>query len=840
MNLPTHSYGFQPGRAAARPNFSLHTLAISLALAFAGAGLPDFAQAGETAAASAADAIGLDLPAAPLGESLNALARQAGVQIVYAGSLAEGRIAPALKGRYRVAEALQRLLAGSGLEARARDARTFTVTRPSQESGDARMLGDVVVTAQASRGGLTEGTGSYTTGSTNAATGLNLSLRETPQSVTVVTRQRMDDQNLNSLGQVLAQTPGVSVTGSSSLSALALVPVYSRGYLLSRFQIDGAAVSPYTFSMDGAGWYGLGGLDTALYDSVAVVRGSTGLLTGNGDPSGSVNLVRKRPTDTFQASLTGTVGRWDQYRAVADVGGPLNAAGTLRGRLVAFHDEGKSWVDRKEHDRNVAYAVLDADLGNATLLSLALEHHREKYKGDATQDFFPVTFADTGTATPFSRSDNASTNWSYGDQEKTVASLTLEHRINDDWQAKARYSHTTSEVSGKSGTVLSLNSDGAINQFRSSKTISPTTPRSHEWDLRLNGRYGLWGRQHDLVAGFNGYRTRLTEHKRFNRFPSDLANNALNWNGNHPEPDWAEVDLENYALKTEQYGVFLATRLRPADDLSVIVGGRLTSWKTSTFDRVTGVTTDDRKENSVFTPYAGVVYDLSKLLSAYASYTEIFNPQSLKDVNGRFLDPEKGKNVELGLKGEWFGGRLNASAAVFETRKDNLAVAIPDVYTPDGNTAYSAESGTKGRGWELEVSGELAPGWQLQGGYARIVTRDADGGRMNSIFVPKHSFKLFTTWKPAAVQGLTVGGGVQWQSEVNYSSYAQYFSAAQLDLLRQKSYAVASLLAQYRFDKHWHLSVNLNNVFNKNYRTHPYDHNYGAERNLQATLRYQF
>ncbi|MBW7903307.1 MAG: TonB-dependent siderophore receptor [Rhodocyclaceae bacterium] len=788
MNQPIHTRSSQPGRAAARPNFSRHTLAISLALASAGAGLPNFVQAEEAAAASAVAAIALDLPAAPLGESLNALARQAGVQIIYAGALAEGRVAPALKGNYRVAEALQRLLAGSGLEARARDARTFTVARPSQERGDARMLGDVVVTAQATRSGLTEGTGSYTTGSTSAATGLNLSLRETPQSVTVVTRQRLDDQNLNSLGQALAQVPGLSVGGSSSPSSLALAPVYSRGYLLSRFQIDDAAVSPYTFSMDGAGWFGLGGLDTALYDSVTVVRGSTGLLSGNGDPSGSVNLVRKRPTDIFQASLTGTVGRWDQYRTVADFGGPLNAAGTLRGRVVAFHDEGRSWVSRQGYDRNVGYAVLDADLGKDTLLSLALEHHREKYQGIGTNAFFPVTFADTGTATPFSRSDNAATDWSDGDQEKTVASLALEHRFNDDWQAKARYSHTTFEVSGKSGGVLSLNSDGTITTFRPSLTLSPTTTRSHEWDLRLNGRYGLWGRQHDLVAGFNGYRTRLTEHKRFGRFGTSTAN-ALNWNGSHPEPDWAEVDLENYALKTEQYGLFLGTRLRPTDDLSVILGGRLSNWKTNTFDRLTGATTDDRKESSVFTPYTGIVYDFNKSLSAYASYTEIFNPQSSKDVNGRFLDPEEGKNVELGLKGEWFGGRLNASVAVFETRKDNLAVALDNVYTPDGDFAYSAEDGTKGRGWELEVSGELAPGWQLQGGYARIVTRDADGGRLNSIYAPKHSLKLFTTWKPAAVKGLTVGGGVQWQSETNYSSYAIYAtSAAQLELMRQKRF----------------------------------------------------
>ncbi|MFV0456498.1 MAG: TonB-dependent siderophore receptor, partial [Pseudomonas sp.] len=253
-------------------------------------------------------------------------------------------------------------------------------------------------------------------------------------------------------------------------------------------------------------------------------------------------------------------------------------------------------------------------------------------------------------------------------------------------------------------------------------------------------------------------------------------------------------------------------------------------------DKMTGDTTDDRRESSVFTPYAGIVYDLNAWLSAYASYTEILNPQSAKDVSGSILDPEEGKNYELGLKGEWFDGRLNASLAAFETRKDNLAVRDGDRLTPEGGFAYVAASGTKGRGWELEVSGELAPGWQLQGGYARIVTENADGDRLNTDYVPKHSFKLFTTWTPAQLSKLTVGGGVHWQSDI-YSTNA---NAALQRIYTQDSYAVTNLMTQYRFNDQLSLTANLNNVFDKTYRTSTHYHNYGAARNLHATLKYQF
>jgi outer membrane receptor for ferric coprogen and ferric-rhodotorulic acid len=265
------------------------------------------------------------------------------------------------------------------------------------------------------------------------------------------------------------------------------------------------------------------------------------------------------------------------------------------------------------------------------------------------------------------------------------------------------------------------------------------------------------------------------------------------------------------------------------------VGGRVSTWETRAKNPKTGAVTDDRKENNVFTPYVGLVYDLNKQVSAYASYTSIFKPQNYKDVDGGILDPEEGENYELGLKSEWFNGRLQASAAFFEVRKDNLAVADGGRFTPEGNQAYVAANGTKGRGWEVELSGELSRGWHVQGGYTRIVTRGEEGERLNTNIVPKHQLKLFSTYTPPSFNRLTIGGGTLWQSEI-YNASAPALRKART----QKAYTVMNLMARYVVTDHLSLTATLDNVFDKAYRTYTDSYDYGAPRNFMLTARVQF
>ena len=273
---------------------------------------------------------------------------------------------------------------------------------------------------------------------------------------------------------------------------------------------------------------------------------------------------------------------------------------------------------------------------------------------------------------------------------------------------------------------------------------------------------------------------------------------------------------------------YLTSRFSVTDDLSLILGSRLINWKRDTSDRPYGgeETEVNREENGVFIPYAGVVYDLDDTWSLYASYTKIFNPQGswVTDESNKPLDPMEGVGYELGIKGTHLDGKLNSSLAVFKLEQDNLAIWQHD-------NVYSAEQDTTSKGIELELNGELAEGWQASAGYAYSVTTDADDQRINTN-LPRNSFKTFTSYRlHGPLDKITIGGGVNWQSKVG----------ADLHTFSQGSYAVTNLMARYDINQHLSASVNLNNVFDREYYSQSGLYGvYGTPRNVMTSFKYSF
>ena len=342
----------------------------SIALIAALGGGAIVAQQPTAMAQEAAQTRSFDIRPQNLNGALLRFARDARVQVLYDTALVQGRQSPGVSGQMTTTDALQQLLDGSGLGFRVDSPTSISLTQPTA-APDVQTLGTVVldeIRLDAS-GAVTEGTGSYTTGLTTVATGLPLTMKETPQSISVATRQKMDDRNQRTISEVLEDTAGITVMPMDTERR----SVYARGFSSPTYMVDGLPV-----------WYriqygsGPSMSDMAIYDRVEVLRGATGLMAGAGEPSVVVNMVRKTPTATPQTKLRFSAGSWNTVRTDLDVSGPLNADGSIRGRFVAAHEQGDSWLDRYERRKTVLFGTIEADVGDAGTFSAGYDFQRTR------------------------------------------------------------------------------------------------------------------------------------------------------------------------------------------------------------------------------------------------------------------------------------------------------------------------------------------------------------------------------------------------------------------------------------------------------------------------------
>ncbi|ENO90472.1 TonB-dependent siderophore receptor [Thauera linaloolentis] len=790
-----------------------------LSLALSG---PALAQ-GTPAAQPAAQAF--EIRPGPLGHSLATFATRAGVALSFDPALTDGLQSPGLQGTHTTGEALARLLAGSGLEAILRADGSYTLRH--RGAGDTA-LAPVTVTAAAERSGITEGSGSYTTRSTAAATGLDLSPRETPQSVSVVTRQRIDDQGLQDLGNILLNTTGVSAQQLDSERTV----FAARGFAMSDLQYDG--ISTYYKSN-----YAIGEseLDSILYDRIEVVRGATGLLAGSGEPSASANLVRKHAdSKTFKGEATLGLGSWNNRRGTLDVSTPLTQDGRIRSRIVAAHEDKDAFFDRYERQRSTFYGVVDADLTPATTLSVGASYQHNDAQG-LTYGGVPSWYSD-GTPARFSRSFTVAPKWNREESKVRNAFVNLDHQFDNGWKAQLRLMRSKSTVDNQRLFVWGF-PDPESNLIADEPSIGrfPGYRKQSSIDARLSGPFTLAGREHEAIVG-----VAHIDH----RYAFDWVGPSTAWNsplaihdfGSVAEPKWdystRELSERNHTRQTAAYG---ALRLSLADPLKLIVGGRYTRYDREGAGWASSGEYDYNAEK--FVPYAGLVVDLNATYSVYGSYTSIFNYQDYRDRSGAWLDPVTGKAYETGIKGAFLGGRLNASLALFRIEQDNLAQEDAGHLIPGtDSTAYYGAQGAVSKGFEAELSGELKPGWQVALGISHFSAKDASDKDVNTSH-PRTLLRLFTTYRlPGEWHRLTLGGGVNWQSRVYYDKVGPNGERQQQD-----AYALASLMASYDFSPALSLQMNVNNVFDKQYQraVNWYGQTiWGTPREFLATLRYKF
>ena len=833
------------------------------------------------------------IPAQPLADALTAFGNQSGLDVNTSPELVAGKTSAAVSGDLSSGEALSRLLAGTGLTFKFISATGITLERIPQSADGAVTLGPVRVQGEGSgRGGGTvrqpaDTRGTYTVPVTSSATKLDLAIKDTPQVVNVITRQRIEDQNLTQVADVIAQAPGISVM-QSGVPGAGRIQYYSRGFPVTNVMLDGV-VTTGAGNRDFDLW---SVLDTAIYDRVEFVQGSTGLATGAGDPSGSVNFVRKRPTEELLAEAKVQYGSWERIRGEVDLSSPLNSAGTIRARVVGAYQQGGTWQDRVETKTGTAYGIVEADPTDNIMLTAGLLWTKIRVDdavpfgmnaagggGNMQQNPFPII--------GLGRSFNPATQWTYGEIEMLNPLAKAEWRFADDWRLNVSYMFSKVSQDRMYGGIGQRYYQPSSNNASYTFGRVNVDGRIHNIDASLSGKFHLLGQEHDIVAGFSGYWGSM-DNPIYGAIgtggaPSELAISAWN-NGNQPLPTMGSPELipgsgianpfnelmhavgARTELKEKQYAGYFGARLRPVDHVSLVLGGRFNRWERSGRMWVPDVMSlltppnelklviqDQNTYSSTvsgkFTPYAGIIFDVTNSITAYASFAAIEranidweNGTWYEDVDGNALPSIRGNTLEIGLKAGLFDDRLNVQLTGYRMKQKNLAeivrVGCPPGPSPLNISGIGRFCATPGEGYisegiDFSLSGQITSELNLSASYsylhqefratgnrscAGVLRGDgmARGATGFSFACPEHIVKLFGTWQ--ATDALSLGGGATWKSATKHGAprlgNPDFYRA-----IDQGSYAVVDLMARYRLSSRVTVSANIHNLFDKTYLT---------------------
>ncbi len=825
-------------------------VAIAIRLGFCALGaaaLPGVASAAETSAEQA-----YHIPAGSLTAVLSAFASASGNALSFDAALIQGRQSKGLDGRYSVARGFAVLLQGTGLQAVPQSNGSYAL-RPLPSAQGALELDATTVNSQR-LDATSEGTNAYAARALTIGKGTH-TLRETPQSVTVLTRKYMDDQNVTTIDQAMEKTPGIAVYESPMGGKY----FYSRGFMMQgQYQYDGVPLDVGGEYVQANSFSG----DMAFYDRVEVLKGTAGMMKGTGSSAGGVNFVRKRGQETPSTSVTLSAGSWDNYRGQVDTGGPLNESGTLRGRAVVALQDRQYFYDLGQRDDQILYGALDYDITPDTTLGLGVAYERL----DATPCWHGLPRYSNGNDLKLSRSTCLGASWNNWESERTTVFADVSHRLNDDWTAKFAGVWTHNDQDMK--YALSETSGGV----RPGATTAPSGVYSgvfdydqtdYGFDAYLDGKFDAFGLRHELIIGANASRAQTRDHWALINMTGLLGTRQDPLNPNHdiPEPPDSYYPPNSYRggpypteSDTRQFGTYATLRLKLAEPLTAVLGTRV-SWYRNSRDSYTQAWDywqhDRSQENGQVTPYAALIYDLDEQWSVYASYADIFQPQSTyTDASGSPIQPKTGSSYEVGIKGELMEGRVNTAFNLFRTTEEHRAEANYNTECPGSSDGYCYTDAGKVRaqGFEAEISGEVIDRLQVLAGYTYTQTRYLESASSNPqeptftvSYFPRHLFRVWSDYQlGGALERFSVGAGVTAQSEVSVRD-ANVRPAVESF---QAGYAIWSGRIGYRIDDHWSLALNGSNLFDKKYYQSvgavSWGNFYGEPRNFMVTLKGTF
>lgn len=645
-----------------------------------------------------------------------------------------------------------------------------------------------------------------------AATGLDLSLRDTPQSVTVINAEHLRRNNLTDVNQVLAGVPGVNVESVETDRTY----YNSRGFDVVNFQIDGIGQPLDWGAQNGA-------LDIATYERIEVVRGANGLMTAVGNPSATINYIRKRPTDVFSANASAGYGTWDTRRLSADISGPLNDSGTVKGRLVYANTDGGSNLDYYNVNRNVYYGIGSWEI-TPKLNATAGFSRQDNLANGVNWGALPLLYSD-GTRINYDRSATTAAPWTYWDTFTDIGFGELSYGFDNGWTIKAIYTHRQTDEESK--LLYALGAPDRITGLGIGATSGIYTADITQdmFDVVTNGYFSLFGREHQLAAGFNISRNdaqKTAAPAAAFTYPAMVGNRITP----PAHPQFPAGTLAE-SVVTDQQRAFVTAHLSLTDQLKAVVGFNAVNaeMKGNSYGTV-----QDSKEGRI-NPYVGVVYDASDNISLYASYSDLFTPQSEGDLNRRNLGPAEGSSYEAGVKSEWLDKRLYATAAIFQSKQTGLAEYVGRI--PGTVDAYYRGVDTKAQGYEFEVAGRPTSQWNLGASFTHLKIEDGEG-KATRLYVPRNSFKVNTSYVWPEYRNLTLGGALRWQGDIKNPNIGTGFT--------QEAYAVVDVSASVDLTPNLTARVNAKNLFDEGYLTSlQWDQAfYAPTRSVMFTLDYRY
>lgn len=673
----------------------------------------------------------------------------------------------------------------------------------------------------------------YKSSSAEGATKLGLTIKETPQSITVINQQQIKDFGLDDINSVLNSASAVNVENVETDR----IYYTSRGFELNNFQIDGVGLPLVNSNTHGR-------IDTALYERVEVIHGANGIMTGVGSPAATVNMVRKRPTSETQISVEGSLGSWSNKRLEIDASGKLSDR--VRGRVVAAADNGESYLDRYENDTKVFYGVFDFALTDDTMLTVGHSEHKSHTDGNMWGAL--TLYYGDGTPTNYDESTNVAADWSQWEVSESRSFIDVETALSDNWNLRAVYNRVrTDEDSllfytylGDAELGLDPETGLGLVGYGSEYDLDD---KQDTFDVYANGTFEAWGQLHEVVVGANYSRldyvdVSLYDFHTGNGFPAMPS--LADWDGNTPFPEFTD-GRDGSVIDNTQKAVYAQARLALTSDLKVLLGGRYNDFQT---DGV-GYGVDQSRDDAQFIPYVGVTYAVNDSITTYASYTETFLAQSEVDRNFERLEPLTGKNSEIGIKADLFGDKALLSAAYFHIKQENLAVGDGDAENPSTGVlepVYRAAEGITSEGVEVELAGELFTGLQ---GQVSATVFDVDGDQLVEDYTAEKMFRTSLTYQFQSLPDVRVGATYQWKdatSRVQGTVGPAYDNAGETIVTHQPSYGLLGLMASWQVTDKLAVRVNGYNVTDEKYLNSLYwaQGFYGAPANYSASVSYQF